>query len=71
MVTFARGMEIADGDWWLTELRHDWGTAYRFLLYAALWSAERRDNGRTLTAGSACELLTAVRDDYAENPVPR
>jgi hypothetical protein len=55
----------------LTDLINHWGTAYEISAHGAEWIAARRDNRKALTAGSARELLDAIRRDYRANPVPR
>ena len=52
-------------------LRHHWGDAYRITRQGSRYRAQRLDTLETLTASSADDLLAAIRDDYAQRPVPR
>jgi len=55
--------------------RHDlqwhWREAYLVTGAAGHWIAQRRDNGRMLTASSPEELRELIIEDYAAQPVPR
>jgi hypothetical protein len=55
----------------LAGLIYHWGSAYKITYHRGVWTAARRDNGGTLTAGTAGELLKLIRDDYGRAPVPR
>ncbi len=56
----------------LDDLRWHWGDAYLIhCLRLGRWVAQRRDSHGTLGAGSAAELLEAIREDYGKHPVPR
>jgi hypothetical protein len=59
----------------LAQLREHWGIAYFINVAAAddreRWTAERRDDHQILTEPTPGELLTAVRVDYGDRPVPR
>jgi hypothetical protein len=53
------------------DLHHHWGSAYIIAGSNGVWVATRRDDGATLHAGSAAELLGKIREDYAARPVAR
>jgi hypothetical protein len=59
----------------LAQLREHWGSAYVINVATAddreRWTAERRDDHQILTKPTPGELLTAVRVDYGDCPVPR
>ena len=55
----------------LAYLCHHYGEAYEINMRRRRYEARRRDDGTTLTAGSADELLGLIRADYAARPVPR
>jgi hypothetical protein len=55
----------------LADLRWHWGGAYLISGIVGYWQAERRDNGRTLTAHDPEQLRQAIIADYTAKPVPR
>jgi hypothetical protein len=55
----------------LAELRWHWGGAYVINGSDGVWIATRTDNGTTVFATSAEQLLEKIRRDYAREPVPR
>jgi hypothetical protein len=57
----------------LAELQWDWSGAYLITgtALADRWIAQRRDDGRTLTASSPESLREMIADDYRERPVSR
>ena len=55
----------------LPGLRHHWGEAYLISGTIGHWQAERRDDGRTLTADDLEKLRQAIVADYTAKPVPR
>jgi hypothetical protein len=61
------------GDWEgpLDDLRYHWGEAYRVDHLGGRFVAQRRDSHATMSAENAEELLTLIREDYAQHPVPR
>jgi hypothetical protein len=55
----------------LEDLQWHWGSAYLITGAAGHWIAQRRDDGRTLTASSPDGLRDLMIEDYAERPVSR
>jgi hypothetical protein len=55
----------------LASLRFHWGSAYDVAYDRGQWRAVRQDTGETLTAPTAGELLTLIRENYRVRPVPR
>ena len=55
----------------LGSLRWHWGTAYEISGIIGVWRAERRDNGRALTADDPEKLRRAIIADYTAKPVRR
>jgi hypothetical protein len=55
----------------LPDLRHHWGEAYLISGTIGHWRAERKDDGRTLTADDLEKLRQAIIADYTAKPVPR
>lgn len=55
----------------LAWLRWHWGGAYVIDGIIGAWRAERRDDGRVLTANDPEKLRRAIIADYAAKPVPR
>jgi hypothetical protein len=55
----------------LCELRWHWGDAYRITGTSGHWKAERRDDGRAVTADDLEKLRQVINADYATKPVPR
>jgi hypothetical protein len=55
----------------LADLRWHWGEAYLISGIIGYWRAERRDDGRTLTADDPEKLRQATIADYTAMPVPR
>jgi hypothetical protein len=55
----------------LGDLRWHWGGAYVISGLMGLWRAERRDDGRALTADDPEKLRRAIITDYTRKPVPR
>lgn len=56
----------------LDYLRRHWGSAYIIrCLGAESWIAVRKDGKGEVRAASAEELLTAIRIDSRDRPVPR
>ena len=53
----------------LDALQWNWGEAYAITAAAGHWLAQRRDNGRTLTASSPDRLREMIIEDYAAEPV--
>jgi hypothetical protein len=51
--------------WW------HWGGAYIITGIIGAWRAERRDDGRVLTADDPEKLRRAIIADYMAKPVPR
>jgi len=54
----------------LADLRWHWGEAYLIRGRIGYWRAERRDDGRTLTADDPEKLRQAIIADYTAKPVP-
>jgi hypothetical protein len=55
----------------MSDLRWHWGEAYVITGTAGHCRAERRDDGRVLTAGDPETLRLAIIADYTAKPVPR
>jgi hypothetical protein len=55
----------------LGDLCWHWGTAYVLSGIIGHWRAERRDDGRVLTADDPEKLRQAIIRDYTRKPVPR
>lgn len=55
----------------LADLQWHWGSAYLITGAAGHWVAQRRDDGRTLTASGPGELRELITEDYQALPVPR
>jgi hypothetical protein len=55
----------------LGDLQWHWGSAYLITGAAGHWIAQRRDNGRTLTASGPGELRQMIIEDYEDQPVLR
>jgi hypothetical protein len=55
----------------LADLQWHWGSAYLITGAAGHWVAQRRDDGRTLTARGPGELRELITEDYEARPVPR
>lgn len=55
----------------LGDLRWHWGAAYVISGIIGTWRAERRDDGRTVTADDPEKLRRAIIADYTARPVPR
>lgn len=55
----------------LAELRDHWGSAYEIRQAGDYWTAQRRDTGRMITAGSGNDLAALLRSDYLHQPVAR
>jgi hypothetical protein len=55
----------------LEDLQWHWGLAYLITGAAGRWVAQRRDDGRTLTASTPGALRELITDDYVERPVCR
>lgn len=55
----------------LGSLRWHWGGAYVISGIIGAWRAERRDDGRTLTADDPEKLRRAIIADYTAKPVAR
>lgn len=55
----------------LGDLRWHWGGAYLITGIIGAWLAERRDDGRVLTADDPEKLRQAIIRDYTAKPVPR
>lgn len=55
----------------LGDLRWHWGGAYVITGIIGAWRAERRDDGRVLTADDPEKLRRAIIADYMAKPVPR
>jgi hypothetical protein len=55
----------------LAYLIHHYGEAYTINMRRGRYEARRRDDGSMVRADSACDLLDAIREDYAARPVPR
>lgn len=55
----------------LAELRHHWGDAYIITYRLGQYRAERRDDGSSVRADTAGELLTLIRENYRIRKVPR
>lgn len=53
----------------LDALQWNWDEAYAITAAAGHWLAQRRDNGRTLTASSPAGLREMIIEDYAAEPV--
>jgi len=53
----------------LDALQWNWGEVYAITGAAGHWLAQRRDNGRKLTASAPDELRTLIIEDYAVQPV--
>ena len=53
----------------LDALQWNWDEAYAITAAAGHWLAQRRDNGRTLTASSPDGLREMIIEDYAAEPV--
>ena len=52
-------------------LAWNWAPAYKIVVAGGHCLAQRRDNGRTLHAGSPEALRELVIEDYAAEPVSR
>ena len=55
----------------LGDLRWHWGSAYVITGIIGAWRAERRDDGRVLTADDPEKLRRAIIANYSRKPVPR
>lgn len=55
----------------LGDLCWHWGGAYVITGIIGAWRAERRDDGRVLTANDPEKLRRAIIADYTAKPVPR
>jgi hypothetical protein len=55
----------------LGDLRWHWGSAYVISGILGCWRAQRRDDGRVLTADDPEKLRRAIIADYTTWPVPR
>lgn len=55
----------------LADLIWHWGQAYEITYRLGQYRAVRRDDGSTVRADSAGDLLDAIREDYRQRPVPR
>lgn len=55
----------------LADLQWHWGEAYLIMAAGGHWLAQRRDDGRLLTAASPGGLRELITDDYEAQPVPR
>jgi hypothetical protein len=55
----------------LADLQWHWGGAYLITGAARHWLAQRRDNGRLLTASGPDELRELIQEDYEAQPVAR
>ena len=55
----------------LEDLQWHWGSAYLITGAAGHWVAQRRDDGRTLTASRPGELRQMIIEDYEDQPVSR
>ncbi len=55
----------------LADLQWNWGSAYLITGMAGHWLAQRRDDGRTLSASGPEELRELIIEDYRARPVPR
>jgi hypothetical protein len=55
----------------LGDLRWHWGGAYEISGIIGAWRAERRDDGRVLTADDPEKLRQAMIADYTRQPVQR
>ena len=55
----------------LADLQWHWGSAYKITRAAGHWIAQRRDNGRTISASSPDGLRELIIEDYAAQPVSR
>ena len=53
----------------LDALQCNWDEAYAITAAAGHWLAQRRDNGRILTASSPDRLREIIIEDYAAQPV--
>ena len=53
----------------LDSLQWNWDEAYAITAAAGHWLAQRRDNGRTLSASSPAGLREMIIEDYAAEPV--
>ena len=53
----------------LEMLQWNWGEAYLITGAAGHWLAQRRDNGRTLTASGPEGLRELIVEDYTAQPV--
>jgi hypothetical protein len=53
----------------LEELRWNWDAAYKITTGGGHYLAQRRDDGRLLTAGGPKELRELIVEDYATEPV--
>ena len=68
-MTYDEGMDPPEPD--LRDLQFHWGDAYVIIGILGAWRAERRDNGRVLTADDPEKLRLAIIADYMAQPVPR
>jgi hypothetical protein len=55
----------------LEDLQWHWGLAYLITGAVGHWVAQRRDDGRTLTASTPGALRDLITEDYETRPVPR
>ncbi len=55
----------------LTDLQYHWGGVYLITGMSGHWLAQRRDDGRTLSASGPDVLRELITEDYAARPVPR
>lgn len=53
----------------LDALQWNWDDVYAITAAGGHWLAQRRDNGRTLTASSPDGLRVMIIEDYAAEPV--
>ena len=55
----------------LADLQWNWGSAYLITGMSGHWLAQRRDDGRTLSASGPDGLRELMIEDYAARPVSR
>jgi hypothetical protein len=55
----------------LGNLQWHWGGAYVITGILGCWRAQRRDDGRVLTADDPEKLHDRIVEDYTGRPVPR
>jgi hypothetical protein len=55
----------------LADLQWNWGEAYQITGCGQHWLAQRKDDGRTLSANGPEELCKLMLEDYAAQPVFR